>query len=293
MMPARTPLRDQGDLLMRIDEIRFDQLIDLEPHGADTFVGVAPEYPWARLFGGQVVAQALRAAQNTVESQYEVHSVHAYFIRGGTHNEPVRYEVDRIRNGRSFITRRVVARQSNGAILNLSASFQTPEHEADVQSMVAPVDVPSPEEATDIGWGQFLGRRTAVREFGRTVSWVKIEGERSDDAAIDACSLAFVSDSVPTGAVRAAHPVQVPRSENRKTFVGASLDHIVYFHRPSHAHQWLLADMRCHGLIGGRGLSVGNLFDPDGVHVLTIVQEVLLRERRQSGGDAGLGGKDA
>lgn len=293
MTPARIPLRDGAGPLMRIDEIRFDQLIDLEPHGADTYVGVAPQYPWSRLFGGQVVAQALRAAQKTVEPEYEVHSVHAYFIRGGTHNEPVRYEVDRIRNGRSFITRRVVARQSNGAILNLSASFQTPEREADVQSMIAPTDIPPPEEAADIGWGQFLGRRTAVTEFGRTVSWVKIESDRPDDPALDACSLAFVSDAVPTGAVRAAHPLQVPRNEIRDTFVGASLDHIVYFHRPSHAHQWLLADMRCHGLVGGRGLSVGNLFDPDGVHVLTIVQEVLLREKRQSGGEAGLGGKDA
>ncbi len=278
---------------MRIDQIGFGQLIELEEHGADTYVAVAPEYPWARLFGGQVVAQALRAAQLTVDERYDVHSLHAYFIRGGTHKEPVRYEVDRIRNGRSFATRRVVARQSNGAILNLSASFQAPEQEADVQSMTAPVEVPPPDSVEDTGWGGLLVRRTALKEFGRTVSWVKVAGEASGDPMIDACSLAFVSDSVPTGAVRAAHPVQVPRSEIRETFVGASLDHIVYFHRPSHGHQWLLADVRCHGLVGGRGVSVGNLFDPSGVHILTIVQEVLLRERRQSGGEDGLGGKEA
>ena len=268
--------------MTRIDDIQFDELINLEPHGADTFVGLAPEYPFARLYGGQVVAQALRAAQATVDPAYGVHSIHAYFIRSGTHAEPVRYEVDRIRNGTSFVTRRVVARQSSGAILNLSASFQTPEIEADVQSMVAPVDIPSPEDAESTGWGNFLARRAAVSEFGRTVSWVKLEHGSSVDPGVDACSLAFVSDAVPTGSVRAAHPVQVSREQARSTFFGASLDHTVYFHRPSHAYQWLLADMRCHGLIGGRGLSVGNLFDPAGVHVLTVVQEVLLRERRQN-----------
>ncbi len=278
---------------MRIDQVGFGQLMELEEHGADTYVALAPEYPWARLFGGQVVAQALRAAQRTVDPDYAVHSLHAYFIRGGTHREPVRFEVDRIRNGRSFATRRVVARQSTGAILNLSASFQISEPEADVQSMSAPSDVPPPDGVEDTGWGGLLVRRTAIKDFGRTVTWVRVEGSPSDDPAIDACSLAFVSDSVPTGAVRAAHPVQVPRSDIRQTFMGASLDHIVYFHRPSHGHQWLLADVRCHGLVGGRGVSVGNMFDPDGVHIMTIVQEVLLREKRHGGGSDGLGGKEA
>ena len=283
--------------MMRIEEIPFDSLVDLEPHGADTFVGLAPRSRWGRLFGGQVVAQALRAAQRTIDPAHVVHSLHAYFIRGGTHDQPVRYEVDRIRNGRSFVTRRVVARQSGGAILNLEASFQRPEEEVDVQSMAPPADVPPIEAAEDTGWGGLLLRRAAIKEFGRTVSWVRIEGPPSGDPAVDACSLAFISDAVPTGAVRAAHPVQVPRSQTRETFVGASLDHIVYFHRPGHAHQWLLADVRCHGLVGGRGVSVGNLFDPAGVHVLTIVQEVLLRRRREgvvpgSPNQNGLAGKE-
>ena len=279
--------------MKRIEEVDFGYLVELEPHGADTFVGPAPRSRWGRLFGGQVVAQALRAAQSTVDPAHVVHSLHAYFIRGGTHDEPVRYEVDRIRNGRSFATRRVVARQSNGAILNLSASFQRPEEEVDIQSMAPPTDVPPIERSEDTGWDGLLLRRAAVKEFGRTVSWVRVDGSPSGDPEVDACSLAFVSDAVPTGAVRAAHPIQVPRSRTRETFVGASLDHIVYFHRPGHAHQWLLAEVRCHGLVGGRGVSVGNLFDPDGVHVLTIVQEVLLRRRRQEGGGAdGLVGKE-
>ena len=92
----------------------FAGLLDLEPHGPDTFVGVSPPYEWGRIYGGQVVAQGLWAAASTVEPDYRPHSLHAYFIRGGTLDEPVRYEVDRIRNGRSFVTRRVVARQSGG-----------------------------------------------------------------------------------------------------------------------------------------------------------------------------------
>jgi len=100
----------------------FRTLMKLEPHGPDVHVGLSPKYPWGRVYGGQVVAQGLRAAHETVDESFRVHSLHAYFIRGGDSDEPIRYEVDRIRNGRSFMTRRVVARQSAGPILNLSAS---------------------------------------------------------------------------------------------------------------------------------------------------------------------------
>ena len=277
-----------------IDDLTFADIVGLEPHGPDTYVAEAPRYPWGRLYGGQVVAQALRAAQLTVESRFSVHSLHAYFIRGGSPTEPVRLEVDRVRNGRSFVTRQVTARQSYGAILSLSASFQLPEDEVDVQSMRAPDDVAGPDSVEDTSWGKLMRRRPVLTEFGRTVSWLRLEGDPGAGPAIDACGLAFVSDGVPTGAVRAAHPVQVSRAEIRETFVGASLDHSIYFHRAVHPYQWLLADVRCHGLNGGRGLSVGNLYDNEGTHALTVVQEVLLRERRhQSGGDAGLGGKDS
>ena len=104
-----------------MDPIRF---FELEPHGPDTFVGEGPRYPWGGLFGGQIVAQAFNAAARTVDTGLGVHSLRAYFIRRGDHTEPIRFEVDRIRNGRSFATRRVVARQAIGAILNLEASFQ-------------------------------------------------------------------------------------------------------------------------------------------------------------------------
>ena len=105
---------------MAFDVPDFATLMALESHEPDVYVGISPEYPWGQVYGGQVVAQGLRAAQATVDDGLGVHSLHAYFIRGGTSDEPIRYEVDRIRNGRSFATRRVVARQSEGAIMNLA-----------------------------------------------------------------------------------------------------------------------------------------------------------------------------
>lgn len=99
-------------------------ILELADHGPDVYVGIGPQYPWGGLYGGQIVAQALMAASSTVSDELPVHSLRAYFIRRGDHDEPVRYEVDRIRDGRSFVTRRVVARQAVGAILNLEASFQ-------------------------------------------------------------------------------------------------------------------------------------------------------------------------
>jgi acyl-CoA thioesterase-2 len=109
-------------------------MMAIEPHGPDTFVATGPSYPWGGLYGGQIVAQALRAASLTVDRTYQLHSLHAYFIRRGDAAEPIRLEVDRIRNGRSFLTRRVVARQAIGAILNMSSSFHLPELGAEVQT---------------------------------------------------------------------------------------------------------------------------------------------------------------
>ena len=130
----------------------FATLMALEPHGPDVFVGTSPDYDWGRVYGGQVVAQGLWAATSTVDADHHVHSVHAYFIRGGSSDEPIRYEVDRIRNGRSFVTRRVVARQSEGAILNLACSFQAAEEQADVQESVLPDDVGEPGSGTVEDW---------------------------------------------------------------------------------------------------------------------------------------------
>jgi acyl-CoA thioesterase II len=127
-------------------------MMQLEAHGPDTYVGSGPSYPWGGLYGGQIVAQALRAADLTVRPGHLPHSLHAYFLRVGDPEEPVRYEVERLRDGRSFVARQVVARQSTGAILNMSASFQaaaTPT--MDVQ-LARPPEVGGPDEALDVSW---------------------------------------------------------------------------------------------------------------------------------------------
>jgi acyl-CoA thioesterase II len=266
---------------MDIGDVGITRLLDLEPHGPDTFVGLAPRYPWGRLFGGQVVAQALRAAMHTVEDDFEIHSLHAYFIRGGTHTEPVRLEVDRIRNGRSFRTRLVVARQSNGAILNLSCSFQLPEPEVDVQAEAVPDDIEGPDGLRDEGWGHLLERRRALYTHGRAATWLRLTEDVGPDPRLRACAVAFLSDSAPTAAARAAHPVQVPRRRHAEVFMGASLDHSIWFHRPADPTRWILGDMTCSTLVGGRGITVGRLFQGPTL-VATVTQEVLLRVRRSA-----------
>src|SRR5215468_6530141 len=135
-------------------------LFELEAHGPDTYVGVGPRYPWGGLYGGQIVAQALRAAALTVDEELAPHSLRAYFIRRGDHDEPIRFEVDRIRNGRSFCTRRVVARQAIGAILNLEASFQLPEATADLQPVHMDRALPAPDEGASDAWSASHDRQT-------------------------------------------------------------------------------------------------------------------------------------
>ncbi len=263
------------------------ELLALEAHGPDTYVGVSPPYEWGRIYGGQVIAQALRAACDTVEASHPVHSLHAYFILGGRLDEPVRYEVDRVRNGSSFVTRRVVARQSYGAILTLEASFHVPEDGPDVQTVPAPTDVPPPEDLPEEGWGWMLDRRTvpAPHGSGRVLTWIRVDPSVGTDPIRQICALAFASDTSAVGAVRSAHPRgNVPRQRMPEVFMGASLDHAVWFHHPTRADDWLLFDLRCQFVGGARGLSFGHVFTRDGLHVATIVQEALLRERRPASG---------
>ena len=265
---------------VRIDD--FATLVALEPHGPDVFVGLSPDYPWGRVYGGQVVAQGLRAAMEPVDSDHLIPSVHAYFIRGGTSDEPIRFEVDRIRNGRSFITRRVVARQSEGAILNLSCSFQVVEDQADIQESSLPTDVGEPGSGANEDWG-LLSRRVAHRGAGRAAIWLKVAGPLGDDPILQACALAYTSDDIPTTAVSSSHPrigaVKLGHTSYGDAFIGASLDHAIWFHRPAPADEWQLHEFRSHGLNGGRGLSIGEIFAADGTHVATVAQEALLRER--------------
>ena len=263
----------------------FAGLLELEPHGADTFVGLSPPYDWGRIFGGQVIAQALWAAAATVPAERSVHSLHAYFILGGRPDEPVRYEVDRVRNGRSFMTRRVVARQSYGAILTLEASFHLDEPGPDIETVRAPSDLPGPDELPEQGWGWLLERREVPTSpgRGRALTWVRADESVGDDPARHVCALAFATDTGTVTAVRALHPEGGRGEWNNELFMGASLDHAVWFHRPVRADRWLLIDVNTDSLRGVRGLTIGRVFDDGGRHVATFTQEALLRERADSG----------
>ncbi len=262
-------------------------MFELTPHGQDVHVGVGPRYPWGGLYGGQIVAQALRAAAMSVDPEYEPHSIRAYFIRRGDHTEPVRYEVDRIRNGRSFITRRVVARQAIGAILNAESSFQRPEPAAHARSIAMPT-VPGPDALRHDSWTSTLDRADVPPDAvtgaerdgtGRVVSWMKVNDELGDPAdssaqLIHRCWLAYLSDDMPTEAVRRAHPLLDDDDED--VFV-ASLDHTIWFHHPLRADAWHLYDFSCHHIGGGRGMAIGHVFAGDGTHVATVAQELLMR----------------
>jgi len=268
-----------------IGDVEFRDLLELESHGPDTFVGIAARYPWgSRLFGGQVIAQATRAAAATVDPDRPAHSLHSYFIRPGSPNEPVRYEVERLRNGRSFSTRQVVARQSAGAILNLSVSFQIEEDEADAQLASIPDGMPRPDDPSlqDYSWGKLIDRRAVESPQGRLGYWIRLTADVGDDPIDHVCALAFMSDAAPSRAARSPHPDFEGDTSDRGRFQGASLDHAIWFHRPCHPNEWHWFDTRSHGLAGARGLVTGDVLSEHGVHVATFAQEVLLRRHRSS-----------
>jgi acyl-CoA thioesterase II len=273
-------------------------MFDLEPHGPDTFVGTGPRYPWGGLYGGQIVAQALRAAALSVDEGFVPHSIRAYFIRPGDHTEPVRYEVDRIRNGRSFVTRRVVARQAIGAILNAECSMHRGEDSPELQSVSMP-QVAGPDSTTNTSFSPHFDRRWVEASrpddrrdgSGRVSAWMRVldltahgtgdgaAAGAADDPVLHQAWTAYISDDLPSDAVRHARVAADPAVEPDRVF-GVSLDHTVWFHRPIDASRWHLYDMTCHHYFQGRGLAFGHVFDEAGLHVATVAQEVLLRTRR-------------
>lgn len=257
---------------MSEQQLDLKGIFDIEPHGPDTFVGESPPYPWGRIYGGLVIAQALWAATQTVRAEHRVHSLHAYFILGGDLDEPVRYEVDRVRNGRSFTTRRVAARQSSGAILILSCSFQAEESGPETQSAQLPVVPPPSELEQEWDAGTLRCNVALAPELPRSLAWVRYPAGLSDDPRLHACAVAYLSDVNPMSAVHRSFP-----DEPEGGLMGASLDHAMWFHRPARADGWLLFDMNAHGMIGSRGLATGTVFHPDGAHIASIAQEGLLR----------------
>jgi len=266
------------------EQATFDEMMALEQHGPDTYVGVGPSYPWGGLYGGQIVAQSLRAAGLTVEPQFLPHSLHAYFIRPGDASEPIRFEVDRIRNGRSFVTRRVVARQSIGAIFNLAASFHVVEDEADVQTFPLEPAAGAPDDHTSDTWSHVFDRRSVGdprrNDDGRSMAWMRMVEPIPDDAVLQACALAYLSDDLPTEGAITLHPERHLAEEGAGTFMNASLDHAIWFHRPIDPSEWHLHLSRGHNLIGARGLAIGEIHTADGVHAASVAQEVLLRRSR-------------
>lgn len=257
----------------------LNALLSLEAVKPDAFLGGGPELGWERIYGGQVVAQALMAAGLTVNADHIPHSLHAYFVRAGDERRPVLYEVERVRDGRSFTTRQVIAYQAGGAILNLIASFQIKEEGEDVQGITMPSLAKTPEEAASTGTDLYFEHRIA--HFAkdpepRVLVWMRTKEEIDEGPLARACALAYISDEHPLGVARLPHPLGM---EWEKT-MSASLDHAIWFHRPFNPHDWLLFDLEGHGVANSRGLAIARVFDASGTHVATLAQEGLIRPRR-------------
>lgn len=261
----------------RVDSLR--SLLELEPVKPDAFLGAGPNLGWGRIYGGQVVSQALRAAGLTVAAAHRVHSFHAYFVRAGDERQPVLYEVERVRDGRSFTTRQVVAYQAGGAILNLIASFQADEEGEESQSRPFPEHTPGPDGLDSVPTDLFFDHRF-VRHGNdpapRATSWLRVTGDLDDDPMVHACALAYLSDEDLLGVALLPHSL----AGNWDAMMNASLDHAVWFHRPVRADQWLLFDLEGSGIANSRGHALARVFTEDGVHVATVAQEGLGRARR-------------
>lgn len=272
---------------------RILDLLDLEVIDRDLYRGRNPKNRWNhRVFGGQVAAQALRAATLTVETDHSPHSLHSYFLRPGKPGVPIVFLVERIRDGTSFTTRRVVARQHGEAIFSLAASFHRSEPGGEYQ--IPPAAVPRPDEPT--GFTETILRRfnTAspfeVRELGpdgpddsgiftsaRRV-WIRTRGEMPDDPDLHACMLTYVSDMGVVFAARIA--LGLPFDPTAPGQMMASLDHAVWFHRPLRADDWVLYDLKPVSNGGARALVHGSMHAADGTLGLSVTQEALLREGR-------------
>ncbi len=264
-------------LLHPVDSVA--SLLDLERVKPDAFLAGNPQIGWSRLYGGQVVAQALRAAGLTVDAPHRVHSLHAYFVRAGTEAEPVLYEVERVRDGRSFTTRQVVAYQAGGAILNLIASFQADEAGDDEQAIAPPADVGTAADFPDAPTDLFFEHRvvrSAREPVPDQVTWMRVPEALGDDPMVHACALAYLSDEDLLGVAVLPHSL----GGRWDDLMCASLDHAIWFHRPVRANEWLLFHLSGHGVANARGMAIARVFDTAGRHVASVAQEGLVRVRR-------------
>ncbi len=274
------------------------QLLDLEGIDVDLYRGISPTEQRLRVFGGQVAAQALVAAGRTVAdgagAERPVHSLHAYFLRPGDPKIPMIYQVDRIRDGKSFTTRRVAAIQRGEAIFHLSASFHVPEEGVSHQQPVP--DVPDPETLPTwpermAPYAAVLGdwfnrpRPIDVRHVGDPIRtspgsaprqpshqmWLRADGRVPDEPLLHACLVAYASDMTLLDTIMAPHGLIWTEGSQ------ASLDHAMWFHRPFRADEWLLYDQTSPTAAGARGLATGTIYTRDGDLAVSVVQEGLLR----------------
>ena len=270
-------------------------LLDLEAIEVNIFRGVNPDEDRQRIFGGQVAGQALVAAARTVEPDRAVHSLHAYFLRPGDPSIPVLYEVDRMRDGRSFTTRRVVAIQHGRPIFNLSASFHVAEpghHHLDAMPdapdpdtlptraerfAAAGVTDPAADGALDLRWvTNDPFNRSAPLPPNQQV-WFKAKGRVPDDQVLHTCLLTYASDMTLLDTTLLPHATGSADPD----VMMASLDHAMWFHGPFRADEWLLYDQHTPAATGARGLATGRVFTHDGLLIASVVQEGLIRRVQQ------------
>ena len=276
-----------------IPRLTFSEVLDVvtpKRVGDYWFIGDSLK-PQFRLFGGQVVAQCLLAAYETVEEHLTAHSMHCYFLRAGDANVPIELEVDPIRNGRSFCTRRVVARQKGEAIFNTSISYHV--HEEGMSHSLSMPDVISPQEAAALNAERDTNMpRTLLDLFGTereriterlpqaqdpvSQSWFRVIGPFEGDVRTQQAALAMISDFSLYSTAFSAFPYERPE----KVFIGASLDHAIWFHEVPRMQDWVLYDTDSPWSGGGRGYNRGSLWCQDGKLIASTAQEGLMRIRR-------------
>ncbi len=272
-------------------------VLDLRPDGDDAFVGPSQPQPWGRVFGGQVLAQTVAAAQRTVDVDRPVHSMHGYFLRAGDPAEPISFTVERLRDGRSFSARRVHAIQKGRPILSMIASFVAGSPGLD-HAEPMPEGLPGPEDVPTVAqrYARYADN-PAVRYWlrqrpvdlrhvedpmyveagtdrsSRMHVWMRTVGALPDDPALHAAVLAYASDYCLLEPVRHRHGVTMMNPGLRI----ASLDHAMWWHRPFRADEWLLYVLDSPSAQDSRGLGTGRIYTRDGVLVASTAQEGMIR----------------
>ena len=272
-------------------------LLDLETIETDIFRGVSPKVALQRVFGGQVAGQALVAAGRTVDGERMVHSLHSYFIRPGDPSIPIIYTVERIRDGRSFSVRRVLAIQHGKPIFTLSASFQLDQggidHQAEMPAAPAPESlptlaerfagfdelseamrqIPQPFDVRYVDDPPWVQRMHGPREHQPHRIWLKADGALPDDPLLHVCVVTFASDMNLLDSVLIHHGL----AARLDPISMASLDHAMWFHRQFRADDWLLYVSSSASASGGRGLATGQFYSRDGRLVASVTQEGMIR----------------